>query len=709
MSELFSRVKAIPTPNVVRAFFSRVELKRDGGGREKALCPLHAEDTPSFTIFEDGWKCFGCGAYGSNVDLLLKASLASEPLEAAKMIAEKFGIEVKDQRAGKQKPLTLSEYAAYVNLPQDFLAQTFHVRETPKGLEMPYLNEARKEVATRLRTKLKAKDGSRWPKGTTLTLYGLWGPERMKKAGNVLLVEGESDTQACWFNQTPALGVPGAAAFKKEWASFLLPFRLVGIIQEPGKAGEKFVKSICAALKETSYQGQVKAVSLSEKDPRDLWLKYSKKFKEELETAIAGAPVVDLYPTIPLTRDLILKIADLLKRHVFFKDQRLPLLIATWVLGTYVYDLFTFFGYLWINSPVKRCGKSLLEDILSHLCHKATPRLSNVSEASIFRLADLGHTLILDELENVRGEDKEKYQAVMTVLNAGFQAGGKVPRVERVRDAGFEVVYFNAFCPKVLAGISRLVDTIEDRAFKVPMVRKTPGEKVERFNLRKQAGELAAFREELTLWAEAKRKDIEALYDSLEEVPEFDRLDDRFKDISEPLISIASYADAEAANGEGRILPDLVRLLLDMAGKRGESEKREAIGAFVGLAEEILDSSKGDFVPTGELLKKTAEIDELSWLESTRALGKFLARFDLTTTKRLGADGKQARGFVLTREWVEEAKNRYAVASPDLQTSLTSRARSGSGSEPLFANVPGGAEGHHENEPQTRARTGGGT
>jgi len=142
-----------------------------------------------------------------------------------------------------------------VNLPRDFLVKIFHIRETPQGLEMPYLNQVREEVATRIRMRLKAKEGSRWSKGTVPTFYGLWGLERMKRAGNVLLVEGESDTQVCWFNQTPALGVPGATAFKKEWASMLLPFSLIAIIQEPDEAGEKFVKSTCAVLKEANYQG----------------------------------------------------------------------------------------------------------------------------------------------------------------------------------------------------------------------------------------------------------------------------------------------------------------------------------------------------------------------------------------------------------------------------------------------------------------------
>lgn len=715
MSELFSRVKAVPTPEVMRAFLPTVQLKRDGSGREKALCPFHTEDTPSFTVYHDGFKCFGCGAHGSNVDLLLKANLASSPLEAARLIAEKFGIPVEEKKARKLTALTLSEYAAYVKLPEDFLVKTFRLEETPKGLAIPYRDENGAEVGIQIRHRLhkgKGKDARfSWKEGKPY-LYGAWAIPRWKEekeTKRVLLCEGASDVQVCWFSGVPALGAPGASAFKAEWARLLLSFQELAIIQEPGQAGESFVKSITGALKEASYQGHVKAVTLSEKDPRDLWLKCGERFKEELEAAIAKAPVIDLYPKIPLTKDLIVKIADLLRHHVFLKDQRLPLLIAAWVLGTYVYEVFTFFGYLWITSPVKRCGKSLLEDILSHLCHKATPRLSNVSEASIFRLADLGHTLILDELENIRAEDKEKYQAVMTVLNSGFQAGGKVPRVERVKDAGFEVVYFNAFCPKVLAGINRLADTIEDRAFKLPMVRKTKEERVERFNLRRQGKELEGLRRELELWREERRGAIEALYDGLAEIPELTSLDDRFKDISEPLVAIASYADAEAENGGRKILPDLVSLLLHMASKRDATENREAIGAFVGLVEEILASSESVFVPTSDLLKKTAEIDELSWLDSSRALGKFLARFDLTSTKRLGQDGKQARGVVLTRQWVKEARNRYSVASSDLQTSLTSLTRSGSGSEANFEGVPGGPEGHVENEPQTRIRTGCGT
>ena len=49
------------------------QLRRDGR-RWKCLCPLHNEDTPSFTIYSDKnlWRCFGCNTRGSVIDLHAK-------------------------------------------------------------------------------------------------------------------------------------------------------------------------------------------------------------------------------------------------------------------------------------------------------------------------------------------------------------------------------------------------------------------------------------------------------------------------------------------------------------------------------------------------------------------------------------------------------------------------------------------------------------
>jgi hypothetical protein len=64
---LSDKIKSI---NLVEVVQTHVEL-RPHGNNFTGLCPLHAEKTPSFTIFADNrFKCFGCGAHGDAVDFI---------------------------------------------------------------------------------------------------------------------------------------------------------------------------------------------------------------------------------------------------------------------------------------------------------------------------------------------------------------------------------------------------------------------------------------------------------------------------------------------------------------------------------------------------------------------------------------------------------------------------------------------------------------
>jgi DNA primase len=72
-----------PLPAVVGA---SVKLLR-AGNEWKACCPLHADRSPSFTIFDGGvrFHCFGCGASGDVLDYLQQLHGVSLP-EAAAML-----------------------------------------------------------------------------------------------------------------------------------------------------------------------------------------------------------------------------------------------------------------------------------------------------------------------------------------------------------------------------------------------------------------------------------------------------------------------------------------------------------------------------------------------------------------------------------------------------------------------------------------------
>lgn len=378
------------------------------------------------------------------------------------------------------------------------------------------------------------------------------------------------------------------------------------------------------------------------------------------------------------TQELIGKIENLLKRHFFFRDWRVPLLIAVWVLGTYVYRIFTFFGYIWITSPFKRCGKSRLLDFLSYVCSNSTPRLCNQTEATIFREAHTGKTQIFDEVENLRDQDRDKYGALITILNAGFQADSKVPRMEKVGNE-WQTTYYEVFSPKVLAGISRVADTIEDRSLKIVMSRKGKNEKVERFNYRKLKKEIIALKRILSAWGQSMSKELQQIYDKLDEVAEISSLDDRAMDIWEPLLCIATIADIEAEDPKRTIFNSLVSLALAMGAIRAEAEMEEtAITHFVALARDLLGREEKIFVPTEDLIRSVSRIAELASIRTPKKLAGYLSKLDLHP--RRDTSGK-VRGYVISWEWLEDTENRYCPPPTDSEASEASESQSRSGSE----------------------------
>src|ERR671936_947368 len=65
------------------------------GQNLKALCPFHAEKTPSFTVSPSRqmFHCFGCGVGGNAVTFLMKIEGGTFP-EAVQELARRAGIDI---------------------------------------------------------------------------------------------------------------------------------------------------------------------------------------------------------------------------------------------------------------------------------------------------------------------------------------------------------------------------------------------------------------------------------------------------------------------------------------------------------------------------------------------------------------------------------------------------------------------------------------
>lgn len=360
-------------------------------------------------------------------------------------------------------------------------------------------------------------------------------------------------------------------------------------------------------------------------------------------------------------QDLLQRLTRLFSDHVVFRDNRIPTLLSIWIIGTYLFKVFRFYGYLLFISPVKRCGKSLALDILSLVCFNATPRMVNPSEASVFREVDSNDaTLIIDEVESLSEGEREKKAEMISLLNAGFQRGAQASRVE-TRGKEFVVVYYNAYSPKVLAGIKGVVDTVEDRAFKISMVRKAKSETVKRLNLRLLESDIESIREDLHLWAIRYAGDVAEVYDSVLEFPGTEGLDDREKDIIEPLLSIASVIDAQANDETIPTVKTLINLAGDMGKGRMDQEQLDgAIPAVVSLMKEMIDGVEERFKSADELFSRFPTEEDLGFIQSKRGLSLFLSKLELYRTSPRWIQGKTVRGYLITRRWVEDLQARYA-------------------------------------------------
>lgn len=365
---------------------------------------------------------------------------------------------------------------------------------------------------------------------------------------------------------------------------------------------------------------------------------------------------------------LLQELTAFFHRFVIFRDGRLPLLLAAWTVGTYVYRIFRVFPYLVLRSPTRRCGKSRVLDLLALVAFNASPRTTNPTEAQVFRgPSKNGGTLLLDEIEHLRGE-KETFQGLLAVLNSGFERGGAVQRLEKRGDRFMEISY-PTYCPRALAGIARMAETLEDRSIIVFMSRKLKQEPVERFSPGRLEEEAQRLRDACYTWALTRAADLTEVYEG--EFPELQALDDRARDLWEPLLAIAMLADAEAdrLGTPERLASTLVALAHHLSGVRDEGDTTTV--KLIEALEAIVETEGRDVFTPSELLE-LLRAHNLEWVKSSKALAGLLNPLGLVSTWRWQG-GKSARAYVVTPTILIDLKARYGGEAPSPSSPIAKR------------------------------------
>jgi Protein of unknown function (DUF3631) len=177
------------------------------------------------------------------------------------------------------------------------------------------------------------------------------------------------------------------------------------------------------------------------------------------------------YPVVGT--ELLNTIAETIRTYVVLAPEEADA-VALWCVHTHAIDAAQQTPRLAITSPEKRCGKTTLLAILSHLVDKPLGAES-ITAAAMFRVVEMVRpTLLVDEADTFIGGNDE----LRGIIDSGHRPTGSV-----VRTVGddHEPRSFSTYSAMAIARIGKSHGTIADRSIRVSLHRRRREELVRRF------------------------------------------------------------------------------------------------------------------------------------------------------------------------------------------------------------------------------------
>jgi len=294
--------------------------------------------------------------------------------------------------------------------------------------------------------------------------------------------------------------------------------------------------------------------------------------------------------------------------------------IAAWVVAARLIEVWDRFPHLAVTSPEKRCGKTLLLDLLFPIVPRGR-YTTNISPAALYRVIELEQpTLLMDESQSLKRRGSEASEVTREILNAGIGRNAKVTRCGGERHDKIEE--FAIYCPKVFAMIGDPDGVLADRCLPVPLKRKTKDDVVERYRSRvvEQRGE--KLKASLEQWAQDSQAQVSKVYNGLEP---FLIENDRMAELLLPLQAVATVA------GDGQVLNVLYQYAVGL-DERDQEQETQTPGVRLLVACRELLGRKVAFMPTDNLIRLLVDRREEPWHRWTR--GESITREGLATLLR---------------------------------------------------------------------------
>lgn len=342
------------------------------------------------------------------------------------------------------------------------------------------------------------------------------------------------------------------------------------------------------------------------------------------------------------------QIQDYIREYIVLKEAAYGRFLSLWVMGTYTHRVFRYYPYVWLNSIVKSSGKTLLMEILKPIVFNGV-LVVNPSPAIMYRyVSENAPTFMIDEVEKMRGEDKERYADIMAILNSGFNRNGTVIRCEGAGRGKFRWVAYSTYCPKMFAGLSDLDDVLRDRTIRMDMVKKA-GEVVKPYQ---ETDELEAFqqkiRDDLYMVGLMYAKEIANRY-RYHSIEALDHLSNRERDIWQPIFVLADLVDREQASGA--VTAEMVSLSRQLATLKQQEDMavtepvqllvtwKEMMETGRVLPEFFEDSGNTLLYKSGAVFEFFKGTESFAWMTQQKTLTRRLGRLQITVERRRAGTG----------------------------------------------------------------------
>lgn len=166
---------------------------------------------------------------------------------------------------------------------------------------------------------------------------------------------------------------------------------------------------------------------------------------------------------------LLTDVEKFIRQHVESTDGSGYLILALWVLHTYLIEKFNCTPILYFYG-ILETGKTRAGEVLHQLAHKGNFEISPTA-AVLFRSSEyFKDSLILDELK-IWGPDGDK--EVARLIKSRYKRGLKVPRVDLNQKGENQIQYFDVFAPTVICTDQNIPRELESRSLLFVMQKNT--------------------------------------------------------------------------------------------------------------------------------------------------------------------------------------------------------------------------------------------